>query len=202
MTKDIADTAAAKSLSAWVILNKKGVQVGTVVAHFANSGGVTVNVNLWGDSLTRETAEAMGYAFGEDERITTRHGKATPYAGQYAYKVAGQQVGRAGGYGYDKFTAALSGLFIGKHEMSNHCGGRMKRPKGRLWQDSDKARLARKGYVLSNYTGPVVVREGEAPYRYGREDVPDDASGWRDAYRMEGFGYPSAVGGYRFLKAV
>ncbi|MCK5600561.1 hypothetical protein KAR91_01760 [Candidatus Pacearchaeota archaeon] len=32
------------------------------------------------------------------------------------------QQGRAGGYGYDKFTAALSGLTIGGIVLNDHCG--------------------------------------------------------------------------------
>ena len=31
--------------------------------------------------------------------------------------------GYAGGYGYDKKTAALSGLIIDGHTLANHCGG-------------------------------------------------------------------------------
>lgn len=207
MTKRVNETTAGKSVSAWVILDRKGVQIGRVQAYFANSGGVTVDVLLWGDDVTKRTAEAMGYAFGDDDKITTYNGKPTRHAGEYAYKVAGVQSGRAGGYGYDKFTAALSGLFICEHQMSNHCGARMKRPKGRLWQDSDKARLAKKGYRLSNWSQGMepgeLDRYGRPRElnRYGREGVPDTASGYVDAYRMEGFAYVETQG-FRFLKAI
>lgn len=37
------------------------------------------------------------------------------------------QQGSASGYGYDKFTAALSGLTIDGHKMTDHCGARKTR---------------------------------------------------------------------------
>lgn len=205
MAKDILETAAGKSIAAWVILDPKGVQCGQVQAFYANSGGVTVNVRLWGDAMTKQTAEAMGYAFDDHDKITTFNGKPTRHEGEYAYKVAGLQTAHAGGYGYDKFTACLSGLFIGPHKMSDHCGGVMKRPKGRLWQDTDKKRLAKKGYTLSNYMGAIDDRTDARDIEYLRRrrgpGVPDSATGWETAYRMEGFGYPSSQG-FKFLKAV
>lgn len=205
MAKDITETTAGKAIAAWVILNPKGVQCGQVQAFYAGTGGVTVNVRLWGDDMTQQTAEAMGYAFDDAGKITTFNGKATPHAGEYAYKVAGLQTAHAGGYGYDKFTACLSGLFIGPHKMSDHCGGVMKRPRGRLWQDGDKARLAKKGYRLSNYIGPIdeTTDARDIDYKRARrgKGVPDTASGYVDAYRMEGFGYPESQG-FKFLKAI
>ena len=71
MTKYVTDTKAGKSLSAYVILNKKGQHVATVRAHFSDGGTCLVNVHCDKDGFQRATA---------------------------------------GGYGYDKFTAALSGL--------------------------------------------------------------------------------------------
>lgn len=195
MGKQVRDTNAGKSISAYVVFDKSGRHVANVHAHFANSGGVSVDVWNIGDKVTKRTAQAMGYAFDDQDKITTHNGKATPHAGEYAYKVAGLQQGRAGGHGYDKFTACLSGLYIDGHAMTNHCGERMKRPKGRLWQDSDKARLARKGYTLSNWIG-----DSKAGV-YGCEGVPEGSSGWRDAYRLEGLNYLGALG-YRVVKAI
>ena len=109
------------------------------------------------------------------------------------------QKGRAGGYGYDKFTAALSGLVIDGHKLTDHCQESLKPPKGRLWQDSDRAKLAKKGFVLSNWTGP---REEGKPFNsWGREGVPDEASGYVSAYRLSGLRYLEALG-YRVLQAI
>lgn len=207
MTKRIEDTAAGKSLSAWVILNKKGVQIGRVQAHYANSGGVTVEVHQWGDDVMSRVAVAMGYMLDDEGKIATFNGKPCKEAGEWPYVVAAVQRGHAGGYGYDKKTAALSGLIIDGHVMSDHCRDGLKRPKGRLWQDSDKARLAKRGYRLSNWSRGIQPGETDSHgraielNRYGREGVADTESGYVSCYRLEGFGYPESQG-YRFLQAI
>ena len=71
MSKYVRETAAGKSISAYVIM-KGARHVATVQAHFSNGGRCLVNV--W-HTDGREMQHAS-----------------------------------AGGYGYDKFTAALSGL--------------------------------------------------------------------------------------------
>lgn len=186
--RDIRESNAGKSLSAWVILNPKGRHVATVRAHYANSGGVTVNVLTHGDDACDRVATAMGHTVGDDGKMEN---------GAYAYTVASLQVGRTGGYGYDKTTAALAGLYVDGHKLTNHCGERMKRPKGRLWQDTDRKRLERKGYRLANWSGPRV----EHGNSYGRDGVPDTASGWVDAYRDSGLDYLRAIG-YRVIQAI
>lgn len=59
------------------------------------------------------------------------------------------QVGSARGGGYDKFTAALSGLTIDGHVMSDHCGERAKPPRGLNYFPSDYK--PRPGYSLANW---------------------------------------------------
>ncbi len=83
MTNYVTDTAAGKSISAYVIL-KNGKEVATVRASYSNGGTCLVNIF---------------------------HMDGTPF-----------QYKRARGYGYDKFTAALSGLTIAGIELSDHCG--------------------------------------------------------------------------------
>ena len=97
--KQVIDTAAAKSISAYIIL-KEGVHIATVQAHFANSGGVIVDVFNTKEGLIHQ--------------------------------------GKAGGYGYDKFTAALAGAVIDGVKLYDHCGG---------YEPSDKA-LKEKGVEL------------------------------------------------------
>lgn len=112
MTKYVRETAAAKSISAWVIL-KGSRYVATVQAHFGNS---RVLVNIW------------------------QHGEE-------------MQSGTASGYGYDKLTAALAGLKIDGHELTDHCSrlGAPKPPKGNagLFPRDYKPRA---GFSLSNWT--------------------------------------------------
>ena len=202
------DTIREKSdVRAHVVLNKKGHHVATVHVRYAKSGGVTVEVLSHGDAVAQRTAEAMGYAFDDDGKVTTFNGKATKRAGEYAYQVAGFQRATAGGWGYDKTTAALSGLYIDGIRMTNHCGERLKRPKGRLWQESDRKRVKAKGYRFANWSQGMepgeLDRYGKPRElnRYGREGVPDTASGYVDAYRLEGLAFLSSQG-YRVIQAI
>lgn len=59
------------------------------------------------------------------------------------------QSGTASGGGYDKFTAALSGLTIDGHVMSDHCGGRKSPPKALGYFPADYK--TPKGYRLANF---------------------------------------------------
>lgn len=112
-TKYVSDTKAAKSISAYIITDKKGRFVAKVQVHYADGGRITVNV------------------FDTE---------------------AGFQSASAGGGGYDKFAAALSGMTIAGHKMSNHCGteGVPKTPKGRKTYPKDYK--VKPGYSLANWT--------------------------------------------------
>jgi hypothetical protein len=160
MTKQVRETTAGKSISAYVILNPKGVHVATVQSHYSDAGNVSVDV--W-------------------------HQDSTPL-----------QQGRAGGYGYDKFTAALCGLVIDGHKMGDHCGrdGVPKYPKGRAsWSSGTKPK---RGYSFSNWaSGDRTHSDGSRIY----PDMAQDESGWRSCYRLEAFKYLEAFD-YRIIKAV
>lgn len=197
MSKYVRDTKAGKSISAYVILNKKGQKVATVQAHYSDSGAVLVNV--WDD------------------------------------QTGGVQSARADGYGYDKFTAALSGMVIDGHTMSNHCGsgGVPKMPKGRNTYPQDFK--TKPGYSFANWVS--VSREtGRKVYGsdfteralavLGREARPDMSesdwkavtskaqelesewrasddceTGWGSCFRKSGFDYLKALG-YRVIQAI
>lgn len=53
----------------------------------------------------------------------------------------------ASGYGYDKFTAAISGMVFDGKKLSNHCGASLKLPKKGYFTKTDKLP---KGYRLAN----------------------------------------------------
>lgn len=57
--------------------------------------------------------------------------------------------GRANGYGYDKFTAAISGAVIDGHKITDHCGTSQKLPRGLDHFPRDFK--PRKGYTLANW---------------------------------------------------
>jgi hypothetical protein len=191
--KRIEDTAAGRSLSVYVILNRRGELVGKCLAHFADSGMVTVELINFGDEATHRTAKAMGYTLGEDHRIIG--GK---HAGEYPYEVAGRQTGRAGGGGYDKFTAALSGMVFDGHKLTDHGreAGAPKPPKGRTTFPRDFK--APKGWSLANWVdGSALTHDGSRRW----PNVPEGESGFLSCFREAGFKYLEALG-YRVIQAL
>lgn len=184
MTKYVRETAAGKSISAYIIM-KGARQIATVQAHFGNGGRVLVNV--WHHSGNVE-----------------------------------MQHGSASGYGYDKFTAALSGLMIDGHEMTNHCGAYQKPPRGLKYFPSDFK--PRKGYRLAN-GGEYDAETGQRVTSYGLRDAAreelGEAASWEDVdarakelrqaknivrgygscYRLEGLKFLEAIG-YTVIQAI
>ncbi len=102
--------------------------------------------------------------------------------------------GRAGGYGYDKFAAALSDLTIDGHVMSNHCGDRVKKTKrnsitikredGTQYKVFKKDFKVPKGYQLAN-----MVRSDHGTWYYN------------DCYKDAGLKYLEGLG-YQVIQAI
>jgi hypothetical protein len=142
-TKYVHDTKAGKSISAYVVLNKKGEHVATIKAHFSDGGTCLVNVHDFN---------------GEFQHAT------------------------AGGYGYDKFAAALSGMTIDGHKMTNHASseGAPKPPKGRKTFPRDYR--PKKGYSLANYTsiskatGYTIYRDEWIKRAYAELGIADESN--------------------------
>lgn len=108
----------------------------------------------------------------------------------------GVQYGRAGGYGYDKQTAAMSGFIIDGHEITDHCGQdamsakllkawhRAKTPEGKK-RVEDKARKS--GYSFTNWN-----TEARKPgYSFTNWDTGD---GWQSCYKLSGLDHLKALG--------
>lgn len=112
MTKQVRETAAGQSISASVILNKKGEHVATVQAHYSNAGRVTVDV--WSTSVGLEGMCKRSDLWAK--LPTDKDYKSG------AFDLWSLQQGSAGGYGYDKHAAALAGLIIDGHTIADHCG--------------------------------------------------------------------------------
>ncbi len=137
MKYDVRDTAAAKSVSAYVIL-KGSRQVATVRSHYSDGGRVIVNVWQQGEAAARSAAAAE--KAGEPMKKTDRYDS----PGEY-------QAAAAGGGGYDKFAAALAGMYIDGHVMGNHSSpkGAPKLPAGR--KTYPEGFKVPKGYHLANW---------------------------------------------------
>jgi len=68
--------------------------------------------------------------------------------------------GKAGGYGYDKFTRALVGFKVDGHAITDHCAVRLKPKNGKFFPKDFKTP---KGYNLANgyYAGKDGVKVSE-----------------------------------------
>ena len=122
MSKQVRETAAGQSISAYIILNRRGDMVGNVQSHYSNGG--TVTVDCWA----------------------------------YGAKRKDLQQGRAGGGGYDKFTAAIRGMFIDGVELFDHCGKNKQSErilkmyhKGTLTEDQARKRANKIGARFANF---------------------------------------------------
>lgn len=199
MTKYVRETAAAKAISAYVIM-KGGRKVATVQAHFSNGGRCLVNI--WQESAAAEKSQAAADKAG------------MKYACPEYGNPFGFQHGTASGYGYDKFTAALSSMIIDGHILSNHCGMNRKPGKGKLFPHDYKPA---KGWRLSNWstidasTGQRVdsyhwrnlawqeLGENAEPAAVQQramdlEAAADTISGYADCFRESGLDYLKAIG--------
>lgn len=128
MAVQVRETKAGKSISAYVVLNKKGEQVATVNAHFSDGGRVTVDVWNIGDKAVQACRvaalkcgalkpEAFGKAV-EASKVKRDWGNGQDHESHAAYDLFGMQQGAAGGY--DKFTAALRGIWIDGHQLAGN----------------------------------------------------------------------------------
>lgn len=178
MRFDVRETPAGKSLSAIVIM-RGARRVATVLAHYGSGGAVKVNV--WQDS---DAAERSLAAFTRDHaKLSAAQLKRelASLAADDGIRPFSYQAAQAGGGGYDKFTAALAGMYIDGAAMGNHCSrrGAPRKPKGSsVYPDGFKPPA---GYRLANYSSA--------------------AGGWSDCYRDSGLDYLEARG-YVIIRAI
>lgn len=123
MSKNISDRC---NVSAYVILDRKHAHVATVRALYGSGGTVHVEIYNLGDAVDRclDTAIATGRVKPEKLPVPDGYYCTTPEVRRHyaASELYGYQRGRAGGYGYDKKTAALAGLIVDGHTLADHCG--------------------------------------------------------------------------------
>ena len=147
--KQVRDTSAAQQITAYIILRNDRAKTEVATVHVYFAKSGGVSVNIF------------------------NYGKRNPQG------LEDPQYSNAGGYGYDKETAALSGLKIDGYILTDHCGGRLRPPKGaKSWPHGSKCR---KGYSFANYSSEL--------------------SGWTDCYRQPGLKYLSEIG-YRVIRAI
>ena len=162
MVKLVSETKAGKSISAYVIMQGY-CQVATVRAHFGDTGRVLVNVWQDNDACMR-CAEATGMEVDPREACE-----------RFAFQHAS-----ASGHGYDKFTAALAGLWIDGHQLSDHCAVEMVPASADtgVWPAGYTAPI---GYTLANWSG--------------------ERAGWLNCYRLPSLDYLKDRG-YAVVQAI
>ena len=182
--EQVRERPAGKAVSAYVILKGKR-EVATVHVLRAPGGGVQVDV--W------QPYEAAG----RSEAAARKAGEKIPPAPKYGLTL---QQARAGGYGYDKFTAAMSGTWIDGHKLTDHCGASLKKPRGMSYFPADFK--APKGYSLSNF-GAYVKATGAKhdPQWVPEHEGAETVTGYSDCYRLAGLDYLAAIG-YTVIKVI
>lgn len=211
MSKQVRETAAGQSISASVILNKKGEHVATVQAHYSNAGRVTVDVWNIGDSAVDrsfDTARQTGAI--SDKSAAAAFAKAPDYyttdaarLGWAAFHLMGFQQSSVGGYGYDKRAAALAGLIIDGHTIADHCGQvpEAEKPRAALLRAYRRA-------VVGNAVKTPEARAGwqQKAKRIGchftnwQQDA-DGCEGWTSLYFEQGLGRLAMLG-YTVISAI
>ena len=210
--KYVNGTSAGRAIEAFVIL-KGTKQIAKVQVHYAPSGGVLVNA-----FQGHESALKCAMRFHKT-RVKELKGKTDWDTVQTKF---GAQEGRAGGAGYDKFTACLSGMWIDGHMLTDHCArnGAPKPPKGRAtWP---RGAEPKRGYFFANWC--ELLTDGEKPEHLDAHKArkwPDGTytdktyhdrvkaareaghveSGYSDCYRKEGMKYLRAFG-YTVIQAI
>lgn len=184
MSKYVNETAAGRAVSAKIIM-KNGKVVATVQVHQGASGNVLVNIFQQGDAVARSLKAAQK---DKAKVQTDAYGQAMHF-----------QSASAGGYGYDKETAALVGLYIDGHRMTDHCSrvGAPKPPKGRKLYPRDFK--TPRGYSLANYV-PQFITFGFNPEKHPNPNY-DGEEGYGSCFRDSGLKYLEALG-YKILTAI
>lgn len=179
MATQVRETSAGKSISAWVILNKKGVHVATVNAHYSNGGRVSVDVwNIGTAAVGNSFAIARANGRISDANLAKLIDKAPDYykteesrLDWAAYQSCCMQQSAAGGYGYDKLAAALSGLIIDGHTIADHCGQvpEAEKARARLMRQYCKAMASGDDVTTRRYWDDKAARIGCSFANYSTE---------------------------------
>lgn len=187
MSKYVRETKAGKSISAYVIL-KQGKEIASVLVHYSDGGRCLVNC-FQRDAAAKRCAAARNKINKVDKAKNPGRGNdPRDFYFQHA---------TAGGYGYDKFTAALAGLWIDGHELTDHCGRSVKPPKGRkTWPHGAKPP---RGYSFANYHSEFLTFGFETKKHKNPNYIGEE--GYTSCYRLQGLKYLEAIG-YTVIQAI
>lgn len=127
MAKQVRETAAGKSVSAFVVLNKKGQHVATVNAYFPNGGGCSVDVwnlgqsavnNSWAAAIKCGKLSKAGLEKALAGATKNRDWISDDERAQWAaFDLFGMQQSTG-----NNLESALDGLVIDGQYLFDHCG--------------------------------------------------------------------------------
>lgn len=196
-TKYVCDTKAGKSISAYIVLNKKGEHVATVKAHFSDGGTCLVNVH--DNKAGFQSATASGYGYDKltsalsgltiDGHALTNHcardGAPKPPKGRKTFP---RDAKPRKGYQFANYTAFSreTGRTIFRNDWIEKAYVALG-----IADATDEEKSARWDDVAA------MAHDLETAWR--KSD--DCEAGYSDCYRLSGLDYLKAIG-YRVLQAV
>lgn len=219
--KRIDETDAGKSIGVAVIM-RGSRHVATMRSYHAKTGGVTVEIYQNGEALAR-CHKALPLSEKDRARMLAnlpdyyQNAKPEALESWLAHERFSVQRGHAGGYGYDKKTAALSGMIVDGLALSNHCGRdkssarwlrewrKVRKSGGDTSKVEERARKA--GYSFANWQGAEAESIARNMKRHGMtekqarercsgysDEFTRKHGGYMDCYRREGLEFLAARG--------
>lgn len=197
MAKYVSETKAGKSISAYVILDKKGNHVATVKAHFSDGGACLVNVH--DDKAGFQSASASGYGYDkltsalsgltidghEMSNHCSRDGAPKPPKGRKTFP---HDAKPRKGYSFANYTA-----------ISRETGNTIYRDE---WIKRAYAELGiadASDDVKNERWDEVAAKAHDLETAWRKSD--DCEAGYSDCYRESGLDYLKAIG-YRVIQAI
>ncbi len=182
--KQVREMEAAKKIRAIIVINPKGEHVGTVQAYF----GARVVVDVWnvGDRAIIKTAKAQGVELSAADEWE----KFAPFA---------HQQGSAGGGGYDRFTAALAGMYIDGIKLFDHCGQDENSRRALVAYQKDSEKYCGEGASPeARQTGEKVLKRKRELFRRQGMRL---ANGGKSLHYMDGLNRLREMG-YKIITAI
>lgn len=211
MSKQVRETTAGQSISACIVLDKKGRHVATVQSHY--STGRTVTVDIWshGDATNArnwKTARANGRVSDKDAAALIASAPdyyTTPESRESwaAFERFNLQHGRAGGYGYDKFAAAIAGLIIDGHTLANHCGQvpEAESKRAALFRAYRRAVATSEGGLSTEACKSWQDKADRLGCNFNNWQEKDWQAGWTSLHFLDGLSRLKRLG-YRVISAI
>lgn len=191
----VRETAAGKSISAYVVLNKKGVEVATVQAHFSNGGRCLVNV--WDDKAGFQHASAGGAGYDKFTRalsgmVIDGHAMSDHCGGEGVPKMP------KGRHTYPKDFRAKPGYTLANWVSVSRATGRRIYNEAWVYHALELLGLKRDSMSESEWER-VMVKAQELEKEWRASD--DCETGWGSCFREAGMDYLKALG-YRVIQAI